>query len=993
MKRFISLFQKVNDKIKENSMKLFLEDLTAKSFKISQSTGSLNHLKFVSQLSSVFSISLIQKEQNPEDFYPRIIEPLLRKNDVLLEETILDLCSKYFESYPHILETYCDPLLEYYKSNIKSLDSFIQKILKMKLSPKVEELLLNYFKDYLSKDSTTVIDILAKNVPSFSPDLVQKIQELIVNYFLVNKLKKDSKIESLLKLIKSFADKNIEICLDLGCALFEYQLYDQDLKSQLFGLFKSISHQFINEKNESKFVTKTLEALTQIIKDTNDLVNDDLIFDYMITLESFLTDKKIIWNSIIFNLNLWTFFSQNFKKNISINYLNQIEIISFTGNSSNLFKSFIKYLGVIIKSLNHLKLDQVFLKNKELVKGWLILELLNSYSYSNDFPNDLKNSLYELIQNIFSLSDLNVLEFIGFLKSQSSNEFATKLLVSIVQSISNEGKQVKFFYNFLEYLFSQKIEDITKSNEFLSLIETIFIFSLDIKYPHQENIYNKVIEWISLIVSIIQENISKKVDVQNPQALNLLRLLTSFSLLFSKLELKDETIIDKQSLLDCFKDFYVNDKSKLNRADLITLKMFSNFEFKNQDYLAQLSDGIFSKIFSFLKSPEKNAKDVELSILCIYYFSKMIQQAKLTEKIHQSYFEMIYLLNNFEFKPLQSLINYVISYSSQFGDKIKLNEELSPKLWSILEKSSHPYILFFAKDVLLSFTTFDSENLLKLLKKSNEINLSFLVQWNLLLNYYQKVDLEEKQKIFSSIKESSLHKLLLNSLLKYQNEIYSKFTEIEFNGDVESYQLQVLFQFTRLFPSLIRSWFNQIEEKKSLERIENLFINNFSPKIVKQQLKAVVTNSADFPSNVRVKVLNLNISCVYEKDEVKLDVQLAIPESYPLKSLIIQSKKKMGVNEEQYRKWILNMTQVLFTTEGSIWESIHLWKNNLDKHFEGVEPCPICYSIVHSSNQTLPKIACKTCKNKFHSQCLYKWFSTSGNNTCPMCRSVNSFKE
>jgi hypothetical protein len=61
-----------------------------------------------------------------------------------------------------------------------------------------------------------------------------------------------------------------------------------------------------------------------------------------------------------------------------------------------------------------------------------------------------------------------------------------------------------------------------------------------------------------------------------------------------------------------------------------------------------------------------------------------------------------------------------------------------------------------------------------------------------------------------------------------------------------------------------------------------------------------------------------------------------------------------------------------------------LWKSNLDKHFDGVEPCPICYSIVHSSDQSLPKIGCKQCKNKYHPQCLVRnlfrvnFFSTNG---------------
>lgn len=110
---------------------------------------------------------------------------------------------------------------------------------------------------------------------------------------------------------------------------------------------------------------------------------------------------------------------------------------------------------------------------------------------------------------------------------------------------------------------------------------------------------------------------------------------------------------------------------------------------------------------------------------------------------------------------------------------------------------------------------------------------------------------------------------------------------------------------------------------------------------------------------------------------------------------------------------------------GSIMEGLTLWKNNVDKRFEGVEDCMICFSVIHGSNYSLPKKACRTCKKRFHSACLvscssvfrqrrfsddvanqayanegclltlfhclfvspqYKWFTSSNKSTCPLCR-------
>uniref|UniRef100_A0A2R8N1H3 E3 ubiquitin-protein ligase listerin n=1 Tax=Callithrix jacchus TaxID=9483 RepID=A0A2R8N1H3_CALJA len=73
-------------------------------------------------------------------------------------------------------------------------------------------------------------------------------------------------------------------------------------------------------------------------------------------------------------------------------------------------------------------------------------------------------------------------------------------------------------------------------------------------------------------------------------------------------------------------------------------------------------------------------------------------------------------------------------------------------------------------------------------------------------------------------------------------------------------------------------------------------------------------------------------------------------------------------------------------TNGSIMEGLALWKNNVDKRFEGVEDCMICFSVIHGFNYSLPKKACRTCKKKFHSACLYKWFTSSNKSTCPLCR-------
>jgi len=69
-------------------------------------------------------------------------------------------------------------------------------------------------------------------------------------------------------------------------------------------------------------------------------------------------------------------------------------------------------------------------------------------------------------------------------------------------------------------------------------------------------------------------------------------------------------------------------------------------------------------------------------------------------------------------------------------------------------------------------------------------------------------------------------------------------------------------------------------------------------------------------------------------------------------------------------------------------DAIALWKANVDREFEGVEPCLICYAVISAANGQLPRLSCRTCAVRFHPACLYKWFKTSGKSTCPHCQNA-----
>ena len=138
---------------------------------------------------------------------------------------------------------------------------------------------------------------------------------------------------------------------------------------------------------------------------------------------------------------------------------------------------------------------------------------------------------------------------------------------------------------------------------------------------------------------------------------------------------------------------------------------------------------------------------------------------------------------------------------------------------------------------------------------------------------------------------------------------------------------------------------------------------------------------------VRCSEAAREITAVYRKDDAELQLVVRLPRTYPLRAAEPTVTRRMGVGEARLRKWLLSMSAFLMNQDGSVAEALVLWRQNLDKTFEGVDECPICYSVIQTVDRSLPTMACRTCRYKFHSACLYKWFSTSHKSVCPMCKS------
>uniref|UniRef100_A0A8C4JQJ1 E3 ubiquitin-protein ligase listerin n=1 Tax=Dromaius novaehollandiae TaxID=8790 RepID=A0A8C4JQJ1_DRONO len=187
-------------------------------------------------------------------------------------------------------------------------------------------------------------------------------------------------------------------------------------------------------------------------------------------------------------------------------------------------------------------------------------------------------------------------------------------------------------------------------------------------------------------------------------------------------------------------------------------------------------------------------------------------------------------------------------------------------------------------------------------------------------------------------------------------------------------------------PAMVRLWWNSCE--KRVFSVVDKFTSKYVSSVLSSQEIASVQTSTQLFNGMTVKARSAarEVIATYSVDDIFIELIIQLPSNYPLGSITVESGKRVGVAVQQWRNWMLQLSTYLTHQNGSIMEGLSLWKNNVDKRFEGVEDCMICFSVIHGSNYSLPKKACRTCKKKFHSACLYKWFTSSNKSTCPLCR-------
>jgi len=272
-------------------------------------------------------------------------------------------------------------------------------------------------------------------------------------------------------------------------------------------------------------------------------------------------------------------------------------------------------------------------------------------------------------------------------------------------------------------------------------------------------------------------------------------------------------------------------------------------------------------------------------------------------------------------------------------------------------------------------------------------------EWLLILSIVRKLrklDLADALEVTQSISEKDL---VTRSLR------FGLFEEFP-NDENSKWRLAVAIETMRVLPSLARKWFTDSSSvsRQDFTRIKSRMARYITPVIVKEEfdeINAAVRDGAfetsetegaeeeDFEPGlltVNTSIILRSVTVRFDKEECVAELRIVLPRIFPLELVEINSGRETGISDAKLRLWIKQINILLTNQDGNLLDALLLWKVRIEKEFQGLEPCPICHMVSHVQDSTLPKLRCSTCRNAYHSNCLVKWFRTSHQNNCPMCK-------
>ena len=282
---------------------------------------------------------------------------------------------------------------------------------------------------------------------------------------------------------------------------------------------------------------------------------------------------------------------------------------------------------------------------------------------------------------------------------------------------------------------------------------------------------------------------------------------------------------------------------------------------------------------------------------------------------------------------------------------------------------------------------------------------AYLLSWLLVFDHFRNASYKVKADYSEDIKEGGYLTGLLDLLATFLGHSRgkvvdaSKFDIVNYDSNLESlpekdmqWLLVHLFYLSlKHMPSLTKSWWIECRSRQTVMSIETWTEKCFSPLIIADALESANewANTQDASPDEQL-IIKINhrakeVAASYVVDEQTMKMVISLPGAYPLQQARVEGISRVAVEEKKWQSWLTNCRGVITFSNGSIPDGLSSWRKNVVGALKGQTECAICYSIIGADRQ-LPSKRCNTCKNLFHSSCLFKWFKSSNASTCPLCR-------
>ncbi|KAJ5331625.1 hypothetical protein N7476_001408 [Penicillium atrosanguineum] len=300
---------------------------------------------------------------------------------------------------------------------------------------------------------------------------------------------------------------------------------------------------------------------------------------------------------------------------------------------------------------------------------------------------------------------------------------------------------------------------------------------------------------------------------------------------------------------------------------------------------------------------------------------------------------------------------------------------------------------------------------------------SYLLSWKIVFDHFSNASLPVQEYYTASIKENDILIPLLEFTFDFLQKSHGKIADaskldvLSFEPDqsetaekeTEWLLIHLYYLCLRHLANMTKNWWidtkkrikgpveawteKYVSETLALDNLHNQHHFQISPLVIGDSLHGVTewvsTQDPDEERALSVRIApktaEIIASIPVDEESPPVSISISLPSAYPLHPAIVVGRSRVLVDEKKWKSWLLTIQGVIMFANGNLVDGLLAFRRNVQGALKGQSECAICYSVISTDMQT-PNKRCATCKNTFHSVCLFRWFKSSNQSTCPLCR-------